>query len=81
MQEFMSSIINWQHWDFLLSVLVIVHLISEYGHYIWEFVSGQRETNILKDIQTHRRKSTKTTRLISIQTDIALIKEKLNIHE
>jgi len=81
MQEIMSSIINWQHWDFLLSVLVIIHLISEYGHYIWEFISGQRETNILKDIQTHRRKSTKTTRLICIQTDIALIKEKLNIHE
>ena len=50
-----ESIVNWEYWDFVLSILVIIHLISEYGHYIWEFVSGQRETNILKDIQVHRK--------------------------
>lgn len=76
-----QSIITWPYWNFVVSILVIIHLISEYGHYIWEFISGQRETNILKDIQVHRKKSTKTRRLIAIQTDIALIKDKLEIHD
>jgi len=81
MPDFIYSFINWPHWSFVVSVLVIVHLISEYAHYIWEFISGQRETNILKDILHHRKCSTKTKRLIAIQTDIALIKDKLEIHE
>ncbi len=53
MLEMVNSLLEWKYWDAILSILVIIHLISEYGHYIWEFVSGRRESNILKDIQIH----------------------------
>lgn len=81
MLEMVNSLLEWKYWDAILSILVIVHLISEYGHYIWEFVSGRRESNILKDIQIHRKKSTKTYRLACIQTDLHLIKQELKIGE
>jgi len=79
MLEVIDSIISWKYWDAILSMLVIVHLISEYGHYIWEFISGRREANILKDIHSHRKNSTKTKRLKKIQDDLDLIKERLVI--
>ena len=81
MLEMVNSLLEWKYWDAILSILVIVHLISEYGHYIWEFVSGRRESNILKDIQIHRKKSTKTYRLACIQADLHLIKQELKIGE
>lgn len=66
-------------WDCILSILVIVHLCTEYIHYIFEYVSGKREGNVLADIQKHRRESKKTEKLKQIQRDITLIKEKLGI--
>ena len=68
-------------WDIVLSVLVGVHLLSEYGHYFWEWYSGRKEQNILEDIQNHRKQSTKTEKLIKIQRDLDLIKKRLNINE
>ncbi len=81
MFEIIDSMISWRYWDAILSILVIIHLISEYGHYAWEFVSGRREANILKDILAHRKMSTKTQRLEQIQKDLDLIKENLLIRE
>jgi hypothetical protein len=77
--EFIDSIISWRYWDAILSMLVIIHLISEYGHYAWEFISGRREAKILEDIQNHRKMSTKTQKLRQLQSDINLIKKKLDI--
>ena len=79
MIDLFTSLIEWKYWDAILSLLVIIHLISEYGHYAWEFVSGRREVSILNDILKHRKRSTKTEKLIGIQKDLDLIKEKLNI--
>lgn len=79
MIDLFTALIEWEYWDATLSLLVIIHLISEYGHYAWEFISGRRKTNILKDIQKHRKKSTKTHKLKNIQKDLNLIKEKLDI--
>lgn len=81
MFEAIDSIISWKYWDAILSCLVIIHLISEYGHYAWEFVSGRRDAKILEDIHNHRKSSTKTKKLKQIQKDLNLIKEKLLIKE
>lgn len=84
--ELLESIVQWRYWDAILSILVIVHLLSEYSHYIWEFISGRREANILNEIHNHRKSSTKTRRLIHLQVnqdlimeDLERIKSRLNI--
>ena len=66
-------------WDCVLSCLVVFHLVTEYVHYIFEYVSGNREKNILVDIQRHRIRSKKTAMLIQMQKDLDLIKKKLDI--
>jgi len=81
MFDFVHSIISWKYWDATLSCLVIIHLISEYWHYAWEYFSGRREKRILEDIHNHRKMSTKTEKLKKIQEDIDLIKETLMIKE
>lgn len=77
--EFIDSIVKWEYWDAILSILVIIHLVSEYAHYAWEFISGRKEVKILEDIHNHRKMSTKTKRLQNIQRDLNLIKERLEI--
>ena len=79
--EFINSIFKWEYWDAILSCLVIIHLISEYGHYAWEFFSGRKDTKLLEDIHNYRKMSTKTQKLKQIQVDINLIKKRLNINE
>ncbi len=79
--EWINSIVKWQYWDAILSCLVIIHLVSEYWHYAWEYFSGRKESNILKDIQTHRMKSTKTQKLEQLQKDVNCIKKCLNIKD
>ncbi|MBR9682616.1 MAG: hypothetical protein GOV02_02985 [Candidatus Aenigmarchaeota archaeon] len=81
MLDLMQSLMAWKYWDAILSILVIVHLISEYGHYIWEFVSGRKEAEVLDDILQHRKQSNKTERLIHIQDDLDEIKKHLNMEE
>ena len=66
-------------WDCILSILVIVHLVTEYIHYTLEYIWGKREGNVLLDIQKHRRSSKKTELLNQIQKDLDLIKKKLEI--
>lgn len=66
-------------WDMILSFLVCFHLMTEYVHYFLEWWNGRREKNILEDIQNHRKKSKKTELLETIQTDLTLIKERLQI--
>lgn len=63
----------------ILSILVVVHLVTEYFHYAWEFFSGRKEKNILSDIQNHRQQSTKTAKLNKIQIDIDIIKKRLGV--
>lgn len=81
MFELFDSIVAWKYWDAILSILVIIHLISEYGHYAWEFISGRKNEKILEDIHNHRKLSTKTKRLKKIQRDLDLIKDRLLIKE
>jgi len=78
---FIDSIVKWEYWDAILSCLVIIHLISEYGHYAWEFFSGKKDTEILEDILIHRKKSTKTEKLIKLQDDVDCIKKCLGIKD
>ena len=66
-------------WDAILSCLVIFHLVTEYVHYIYEYCLGNREKNILVDIQRHRMRSHKTAMLIKMQKDLDLIKKELGI--
>lgn len=66
-------------WDCILSILVIFHLVTEYVHYAFEFISGRRGKNILVDIQRHRIRSKKTEMLKKIQKDLNSIKEKLGV--
>lgn len=68
-------------WDCILSILVIVHLLTEYVHYTLEYIWGKREGNVLLDIQKHRKASQKTAALARLQKDVDLIKEKLGIKD
>lgn len=68
-------------WGMFCSILVGVHLITEYGNYIYNFFSNQTEKEILRDILSHRRQSKKTVLLKSILSDLEEIKEKLGIEE
>ena len=81
LMEFINSIFKWEYWDGILSCLVIIHLISEYGHYAWEYFSGRRDAQMLEDILNHRKMSTKTQKLKRLQADINLIKKRLNIQD
>jgi len=76
-----QSIVKWEYWDAILSCLVIIHLISEYWHYAWEYFSGRNKSNILKDIHKHRMSSTKTQRLKQLQKDVDCIKKCLGIKD
>lgn len=62
-------------WNFILSCLVILHLVTEYIHYFLEYFWGKKEKDTLVDIQRHRMESTKTQRLIKLQKDIDEIKK------
>ena len=64
-------------WDMILSILVIVHLCTEYIHYILEYRWGKNDKNILEDIHKHRKKSTKTERLEKIEEALEDIKQLL----
>jgi len=66
-------------WDCILSILVIFHLVTEYVHYVIEYVWGKRDKNVLEDILNHRKISKKTEKLNKIQKDLDLIKKKLGI--
>lgn len=37
-------------WNFILCILVSVHLITEYAHYIHEFLSQRRKKKLLDHI-------------------------------
>ena len=73
-------------WDFILSMLVVFHLGSEYVHYAIEYFTGKREKNVLTDIQRYRQRSKKTQMLEQLQKDVTAntksldaIKKKLGI--
>ena len=66
-------------WDLVLSILVMIHLVTEYAHYLYEYFSGKKGTNILEDIQKHRKHSIKTKLLLQIQRDLDAIKKQLEI--
>jgi len=68
-------------WNFVLSCLVILHLVTEYIHYFLEYFWGKKEKNILGDIQRHRMNSTKTKRLMQLQKDVNEIKQLLKQKE
>ena len=55
------------------------HLALELAHYIYEYFAARRGKNILIDIQRHRLRSKKSEMLKDIQSDLNLIKEKLEI--
>lgn len=81
MLDIFNSIITWGYWDAILSCLIIIHLVSEYAHYGWEYITGRREAKILEDIHTFRKNSTKSEKIKKLQEDINLIKKRLLIEE
>ncbi len=68
-------------WDLILSILVMFHVTVEFIHYGHEYVTARKEKNLLNDIVDHRKISTKTKKLIQIQKDLDLIKEKIGVKE
>lgn len=68
-------------WDKILAILVMVHLATEYIHYILEYVWGKRDDRALHDILKHRKLSRKTPMLKEILKDLDLIKDKLEIRD
>lgn len=68
-------------WSILSAILVFFHLSLELAHYVYEYLASRRGSNILIDIHRHRLRSKKTEKLIKLQKDIDLIKERLNIND
>jgi len=68
-------------WDLILSILVMFHVVVEFIHYGHEYMSAKKEKQYLKDIHAYRKKSTKTAKLIKLQSDMDLIKKHLKIEE
>ena len=67
------------NWAVLSTVMVAVHLVTEYAHYIIEFCWGKKDKDILKDILQHRKSSRKSEMLVEIVQDLRLIKTHLGI--
>lgn len=69
------------NWAIISTVMVAVHLVTEYAHYIIEFLWGKKDKEILKDILNHRKSSRKSEMLVEIVKDLRQIKEHLGIKE
>jgi len=69
------------NWAIISTILVGVHLITEYAHYIVEFLWGKKDKEILKDILNHRKSSRKSEMLVEIVKDLRLIKKHLGIEK
>ena len=69
------------NWAVLSTVMVAVHLVTEYAHYIIEFCWGKKDKDILKDILQHRKSSRKSEMLVEIVKDLRRIKKHLGIEE
>lgn len=69
------------NWAVISTVLVGIHLVTEYVHYIVEFLWGRKDKQILTDILKHRKSSRKSEMLVEIVKDLKRIKEHLGIEE
>ena len=69
------------NWAVISTVLVGVHLVTEYFHYIIEFLWGRKDKEILTDILKHRKSSRKSEMLVEIVKDLKRIKKHLGIEE
>ena len=69
------------NWAVISTVMVAVHLVTEYAHYIIEFLWGKKDKEILKDILNHRKSSRKSEMLVEIVKDLRQIKKHLGIEE
>lgn len=67
------------NWAVISTAMVAVHLVTEYAHYIIEFLWGKKDKDILKDILEHRKSSRKSEMLVEIVKDLRLIKKRLGI--
>lgn len=69
------------NWGIVSTVMVSVHLVTEYAHYIIEYLWGKKDKEILTDILKHRRSSRKSEMLVQIVNDLDKIKKHLGIEE
>lgn len=69
------------NWAVISTVMVTVHLFTEYAHYIIEFLWGKKDKEILTDILEHRKSSRKSEMLVEIVKDLKRIKKHLGIEE
>jgi|GEM_PF-5239443 len=69
------------NWAVISTALVGIHLVTEYAHYIVEFLWGRKDKQILTDILKHRKSSRKSEMLVEIVKDLKRIKEHLGIEE
>ena len=69
------------NWAIISTVMVTVHLVTEYAHYIIEFLWGKKDKEILKDILNHRKSSRKSEMLVEIVKDLRQIKKHLGIEK
>jgi hypothetical protein len=69
------------NWAVISTAMVAIHLVTEYAHYIIEFLWGKKDKEILKDILKHRKSSRKSEMLVEIVKDLRQIKKHLGIKE
>lgn len=69
------------NWAVLSTVMVAFHLVTEYAHYIVEFLWGRKDKEILTDILKYRKSSRKSEMLVEIVKDLKQIKRHLGIEE
>jgi len=69
------------NWAVISTIMVTVHLVTEYAHYIIEYLWGKKDKEVLTDILKHRKSSRKSEMLVQIVKDLRQIKEHLGIEE
>ena len=65
--------------DTVTFILVLFHLCTEYGHYLYDFFTHRRENKNLEALFKHHNSCTNDRKLNKLQKDVNKIKEKLKI--
>jgi len=65
--------------DIIIFILVLIHLCTEYGHYLYDFFTHRKESRNLEALFKHHNACTNDKKLNKLQKDIDKIKKKFKI--
>jgi len=65
--------------DIIIFILVLLHLCTEYGHYLYDFFIHRKENKNLEALFKHHSDCTNVEKLNKLQIDINKIKRNFKI--